>query len=138
MTIKIVSCPRLSSITTRIKTDTLVDERPALQRPRLSSITTRIKTNNSFSGQRTNTVRDYLPLQQGLRLSKGIEEGKSGRPRLSSITTRIKTEIFKFFHLLCKNVRDYLPLQQGLRLRCASCSLASSHRSETIFHYNKD
>ena len=63
--------PRLSSITTRIKTEANCNRRRLTRlRPRLSSITTRIKTlvaqAKAFVGI---GVRDYLPLQQGLRHS---------------------------------------------------------------------
>ena len=85
------------------------------------------------------TVRDYLPLQQGLRPAHQ-----------------------KIPHQTNGAVRDYLPLQQGLRLilylktnnqflcqRLSSTTtriktdetiitLASITLSETIFHYNKD
>ena len=60
-------------------------------------------------------VRDYLPLQQGLRLvSVGVEAFEEAE------------------------VRDYLPLQQGLRLWLTLSSLGLLNKSETIFHYNKD
>ncbi len=64
-----IESQRLSSITTRIKTDfrehLLLD---VLSRQRLSSITTRIKTCVlSFLLLFRSLVRDYLPLQQGLR-----------------------------------------------------------------------
>ena len=58
-------------------------------------------------------VRDYLPLQQGLR-------HVNNRETLTFVA-----------------VRDYLPLQQGLRLPF-SCFLRFLLWSETIFHYNKD
>ena len=61
-------------------------------------------------------VRDYLPLQQGLRhhLCFLLFQRIFGQ-RLSSITTRIKTTE-KASKLSGVNaVRDYLPLQQGLR-----------------------
>ena len=59
-------------------------------------------------------VRDYLPLQQGLRLGAGQQhlELFSGQ-RLSSTTTRIKTLHNK-------------------------CPKTAGNQSETIFHYNKD
>ncbi len=58
---------------------------------RLSSITTRIKTAQNKMLDANKVVRDYLPLQQGLRLS-------------------FFEKSFEFIA-----VRDYLPLQQGLR-----------------------
>ena len=109
---------------------------------RLSSITTRIKTNLSLLPFFRKVVRDYLPLQQGLRLFIGAANRKpivsqrlsstttriktincccylkaNKSQRLSSTTTRIKTRGqpprgWKLFW-----VRDYLPLQQGLRLQ---------------------
>ena len=61
--------------------------------PRLSSITTRIKTLANLRFLAFFAVRDYLPLQQGLRLTFRVLIGeRSLRPRLSSITTRIKTQ----------------------------------------------
>ena len=81
---------------------------------RLSSTTTRIKTAGFLAFLALEAaVRDYLPLQQGLR------------PLIFSI----KVWIVK--------VRDYLPLQQGLRHN-AILSLTVPGTSETIFHYNKD
>ncbi len=65
------NCQRLSSTTTRIKTHprNRAVENPLCQR--LSSTTTRIKTNMiSFVKSIIGVVRDYLPLQQGLRLDK--------------------------------------------------------------------
>ena len=60
-------------------------------------------------------VRDYLPLQQGLR-PPATRTGTSRmeRQRLSSTTTRIKTLRLLLLRKFTK-VRDYLPLQQGLR-----------------------
>ncbi len=107
---------RLSSITTRIKTFIqYLDAVLAVHSQRLSSITTRIKT-SSFNLNKTMSaiVRDYLPLQQGLRPRRLCNKRLSGKcQRLSSITTRIKT----FLATLLKMV---------------------SILSETIFHYNKD
>ena len=60
---------------------------------RLSSTTTRIKTELKPSTTVSLSVRDYLPLQQGLRPYVGHL-----KPALTG-------------------VRDYLPLQQGLRPR---------------------
>ena len=60
-------------------------------------------------------VRDYLPLQQGLR--------RAGE---------------HFFELLTCGVRDYLPLQQGLRQVFIFVIPIIHPSSETIFHYNKD
>ena len=59
---------------------------------RLSSTTTRIKTLDSQPHNYQGKVRDYLPLQQGLRL--------------------VFTKCVGYAVL---DVRDYLPLQQGLR-----------------------
>ena len=85
-------------------------------------------------------MRDYIPLQQGLRQYKQVTSPYTIRERLYSITTRIKTEkgiafafLFSFGERLYSittriktdfvkvqdaafpNVRDYIPLQQGLR-----------------------
>ena len=63
----------------------------------------------------TVSVRDYLPLQQGLR--RGMK---------SATTSSMRA------------VRDYLPLQQGLRPVPDITFLQIYNVSETIFHYNKD
>ena len=61
-------------------------------------------------------VRDYLPLQQGLRPSRRIFTCHSVHSqRLSSTTTRIKTPAATTLSCRGLGVRDYLPLQQGLR-----------------------
>ena len=108
-------------------------------------------------------VRDYLPLQQGLRPRVNPPPWAwSFCQRLSSITTRIKTKLRKNHTRGCvyvrdylplqqglrrrsiprqkveDEVRDYLPLQQGLRHRVAIFIGAANRKSETIFHYNKD
>ena len=68
-------------------------------------------------------VRDYLPLQQGLRPSRRIFTCHSVHSqRLSSTTTRIKTPAATTLSCRGLGVRDYLPLQQGLR------QLPSCHR----------
>ena len=105
---------RPSSITTRIKT--VVCNVGALcvvgSGQRLSSITTRIKTQFVWLALLDCTVRDHLPLQQGLRRGEiSIQIG--------------------FW-----DVRDHLPLQQGLRH--VLCTFQRLLESETIFHYNKD
>ena len=70
---------------------------------RLSSITTRIKTKDRVVHYEILFfVRDYLPLQQGLRLC----------PTLFCVNS--------------SSVRDYLPLQQGLRLPFVTICLALS------------
>ncbi len=62
-------------------------------------------------------VRDYLPLQQGLRQKQQHAfEDACCCQRLSSITTRIKTWHCRHVPHVPHVVRDYLPLQQGLRL----------------------
>ena len=108
--------PRLSSITTRIKTELTCTCDTLQPSPRLSSITTRIKTPPTLIGWgHFKVVRDYLPLQQGLR-----------------------HRFLILFNSGLEIVRDYLPLQQGLR-RLLSLMVASNDiLSETIFHYNKD
>ena len=112
-----IRCPRLSSITTRIKTPkSCRGFQLPQQGPRLSSITTRIKTYPGLS------LFSLLPR----------------RPRLSSITTRIKTKHSLDRHTRSVDVRDYLPLQQGLRPSSARLLGCRCQRSETIFHYNKD
>ena len=63
---------------------------------RLSSITTRIKTCSHKREIWFIFVKDYLPLQQGLRLCAFVVMA------------------------LVQAVKDYLPLQQGLRQACNS------------------
>ena len=108
---------RLSSTTTRIKTVLGATQWSICkERQRLSSTTTRIKTSvQLLCASSALIVRDYLPLQQGLRLFErdGCPVHSAGQ-RLSSTTTRIKTGASIVF--------SYLILS----------------KSETIFHYNKD
>ncbi len=84
-------------------------------------------------------VRDYLPLQQGLRLSNRakIVSTLSYCQRLSSITTRIKT--LRSNSISAPN--------KGQRLSSITTRIKTEHFqllryfapwSETIFHYNKD
>ena len=109
------SCQRLSSTTTRIKTILEILFSYTVTGQRLSSTTTRIKTYLNRSKQYLSlAVRDYLPLQQGLR--------------------RVQEYCYHFY----EGVRDYLPLQQGLRLKQLTAAIDIPQRSETIFHYNKD
>ena len=86
---------------------------------RPSSITTRIKTLNSINSipliETDSTVRDHLPLQQGLRLTIPVCLPEDLQP-----------------------VRDHLPLQQGLRQMGASPLGTRLSGYETIVHYNKD
>ena len=154
---------RLSSITTRIKTSVNCFLYFCVISQRLSSITTRIKTLahililGSFD-----VVRDYLPLQQGLRQKNKryptfrryvrdylpLQQGLRPDPEAWGSDPEA--------------VRDYLPLQQGLRpapirakitavwsQRLSSITTrikTATHSSicscltwsETIFHYNKD
>ncbi len=110
------SCQRLSSITTRIKTPSSAREDRYPRCQRLSSITTRIKTgiNDTFPG--FEGVKDYLPLQQGLRQPDiAVPFFDKKCQRLSSITTRIKTHWRVVGTAADLLVKDYLPLQQGLR-----------------------
>ena len=61
------------------------------------------------------SVRDHIPLKQGLRLCAYSE----------------------YIHLF-PVVRDHLPLKQGLRPIELITQSLDEGRSETIFHYNKD
>ena len=178
---------RLSSTTTRIKTP-LLNQEPSLKSQRLSSTTTRIKTNSGFlqnrkwnwcqrlsstttriktvgvllgalggvgvrdylplqQGLRRNivltkramlAVRDYLPLQQGLRLS--LNRGKNGFAecqRLSSTTTRIKTfpAALGWRQRLCQRLSS---ITTRIKTNKRLSGKSSPRSSETIFHYNKD
>ena len=156
---------RLSSTTTRIKTYTTRSYTHDGASQRLSSTTTRIKTCTwhwaRYQGTR---VRDYLPLQQGLRpchfgsdrlvncfvrdylpLQQGLRrfihlyksvKGVFGQ-RLSSTTTRIKTPLS----------RELAHSFEGQRLSSTTTRIKTPQTfwnqqlprtSETIFHYNKD
>ena len=158
------SSQRLSSITTRIKTGRSAAVPSIRLCQRLSSITTRIKTIEVLDlSWHSYNVRDYLPLQQGLRRSTyvlcadGLSRQRlssittriktflpsprvdfSPSQRLSSITTRIKTFDSGIFFEKIWAVRDYLPVQQGLRHTATPSLRLSPTLSETIFHYNKD
>ena len=158
-------CQRLSSTTTRIKTSVKGVFGACAYGQRLSSTTTRIKTCTwhwaRYQGTR---VRDYLPLQQGLRpchfgsdrlvncfvrdylpLQQGLRrfihlyksvKGVFGQ-RLSSTTTRIKTPLS----------RELAHSFEGQRLSSTTTRIKTPQTfwnqqlprtSETIFHYNKD
>ena len=155
---------RLSSITTRIKTYSNTKSWRLHWCQRLSSITTRIKTTpappRSSSGCR---VRDYLPLQQGLRPKGNLSFRRDeGCQRLSSITTRIKTNsiistcasaiVCQRLSSITTRIKTSFTIilaksSSGQRLssittriktfRKTVCNRFCS-RSETIFHYNKD
>ena len=106
---------RSSSTTTRIKTTrSLKCFAMPFIRTRSSSTTTRIKTILLSAVERLLSVRDHLPLQQGLRLN---------------ITNYI---------LISNIVRDHLPLQQGLRhkltfgIECCDVSTRSSSTTTRI------
>ena len=134
-----------------------------LRGQRLSSTTTRIKTiirsckNVVFIG-----VRDYLPLQQGLRLSHvdyfasagvvrdylPLQQGLRLRchhllwhPCMVRDYLPLQQGLRPVNHFPKDNhlqVRDYLPLQQGLRRHLKWVLGYLNEPSETIFHYNKD
>ena len=137
---------------------------PLLYSQRLSSTTTRIKTTPSAAVLATaSVVRDYLPLQQGLRpkrpceslfllcgvrdylpLQQGLRPARTwlkNSPLLVRDYLPLQQGLRRFpspsAGLIDFLVRDYLPLQQGLRLSAMSSNV-KSEQSETIFHYNKD
>ena len=88
--------PRASSIKTRIKTRCLAcgTRSTAFGPPRASSIKTRIKTLfKSFIASLRDSLREHLPLKQGLRLCL----------------------LFNRHNIVVK-LREHLPLKQGLRL----------------------
>ena len=61
------------------------------------------------------SVREYLPLEQGLRLVlHSVSLNDCHSQRVSSIRTRIKTAT-NHLVILPSSVREYLPLEQGLR-----------------------
>ena len=67
--VKIMIPPRVSSIKTRIKTGFNCHSEATGNSPRVSSIKTRIKTKYQFLlPRRAHSLREYLPLEQGLRL----------------------------------------------------------------------
>ena len=82
---------RVSSITTRIKTFVTLLKTSVASPQRVSSITTRIKTLNSSKILSANSsLREYLPLQQGLRQARSsLMISSLLSQRVSSITTRI-------------------------------------------------
>ena len=85
---------------------------------RLSSTTTRIKTWQRWSDSlRYHCVRDYLPLQQGLRRSGQEWQAISGLSVRDYLPLQQGLRLYEVG--VCAkvdDVRDYLPLQQGLRL----------------------
>ena len=91
---------------------------PLLYSQRLSSTTTRIKTTPSAAVLATaSVVRDYLPLQQGLRPARTWLKNS---PLLVRDYLPLQQGLRRFpspsAGLIDFLVRDYLPLQQGLRL----------------------
>ena len=82
-------------------------------------------------------VRDYLPLQQGLRRHESLDNKDHSNVRdylPLQQGLRLRESPDNRAH---SNVRDYLPLQQGLRLD-SEFFRRFCQMSETIFHYNKD
>ena len=134
------SCQRLSSITTRIKTPSWLSQLCTnISCQRLSSITTRIKTSHPHLLLWLRLVRDYLPLQQGLRpLGNADHRTVSVRVRdYLPLQQGLRPKGMPFAST-CRRVRDYLPLQQGLRRGGDSGGNHLIPLSATIFHYNKD
>ena len=85
-------CQRLSSTTTRIKTSVVnflvIIDNVRDYLPLQQGLRHHLKSSLQYQME----VRDYLPLQQGLRLLKALEyRSPTGGQRLSSTTTRIKT-----------------------------------------------
>ena len=126
--------------------------------PRVCSTKTRIKTQIEKSISPFCSLREYVPLKQGLRREAVCCVGQFVRtPRVCSTKTRIKTGLtyvntrtgktprvcstktrIKTF-VVCTNVvpscllREYVPLKQGLRLSVWVRPYASGH-SESMFH----
>ena len=99
---------RPSSITTRIKTLYGISRNPGSGNSlRPSSITTRIKTYWTIGCLLYfYKLREYLPLQQGLRLIINLFSIRFNfTPRVSSITTRIKTNQTYLFLWLRPSLR---------------------------------
>ena len=102
------------SIRTRIKTTAPNGGSCPKAGQRPYSIRTRIKTDCMHINPFYYSVRDHIPLEQGLRLRKSIPEMNIKRQRPYSIRTRIKT--IPALHTAWKMwVRDHIPLEQGLR-----------------------
>ena len=105
------------------------------------------------------TVRDHIPLEQGLRRGRSPPRPQAhAGQRPYSIRTRIKTvhDVTQFVHNdavrdhipleqglrqrqndlqnVLRNVRDHIPLEQGLRRAAMTNRLAPAATSETIFH----
>ena len=69
------------------------------------------------------TIREHIPLEQGLRLLKSTLSTKNcNYQRAYSIRTRIKT-VGDFLSEFVNVIREHIPLEQGLRLK-AFCMLA--------------
>ena len=101
------------------------------QRP--YSIRTRIKTAGLESYSNTLTVRDHIPLEQGLRpvIPRQLDSPPSVRDHipLEQGLRRGITPILVIVSL----VRDHIPLEQGLRLGIVFI-VKLTGQSETIFH----
>ena len=113
---------RLSSITTRIKTTGLRSLLHWGTRQRLSSITTRIKTKTKTRTPLFLCVKDYLPLQQGLRHDwQGLWQVLTYVKDYLPLQQGLRPPSGHGAHQ-DDGVKDYLPLQQGLRLTKATSS----------------
>ena len=125
------SCQRLSSITTRIKTPSWLSQLCTnISCQRLSSITTRIKTSHPHLLLWLRLVRDYLPLQQGLRpLGNADHRTVSVRVRdYLPLQQGLRHGLIGWAFFRLNGVRDYLPLQQGLRPTCLLSAPRCCHR----------
>ncbi len=60
-------------------------------------------------------VREHIPLEQGLRLSRDVKGDVTKGQRAYSIRTRIKTICRAFQPVVADSVREHIPLEQGLR-----------------------
>ena len=82
---------------------------------RVSSIRTRIKTSCSLPSTSSRLVREYLPLEQGLRHRTfyGQQENRLVREYLP-LEQGLRLLAASESVIFC--VREYLPLEQGLRL----------------------
>ena len=94
---------RVSSIKTRIKTLRYSYVRLFAWTLRVSSIKTRIKTEIILSLTWPNSLWEYLPLKQGLRLSRIWFNVQNATLRVSSIKTRIKTNCLHTLLILFVN-----------------------------------
>ena len=124
------------SIRTRIKTLSVTSPWLSRERQRPYSIRTRIKTQRVGKRSPSETsVRDHIPLEQGLRLTLVRSSSSSTVAVRDHIPLEqgLRQSVRQSATRLMTYVRDHIPLEQGLRLVEIFTSDVRL-TSETIFH----